>query len=340
MPSVREPALPADVPQPLDRELLAWAAGFFDGEGTTFAKSEKRRPGYFQLQVAVPQSGGDQPPEVLERFRDAALGTGRMDPRNPDGVYCWRARGRVDAETTLGLLWPYLGEVKRAQAQKAMSLVEAQYESGRYATRVARYRPTFIAHPTVSVVAGGSNVSERAWAAGILDAEGSFGLVHGGKRKRGADWYRIRVSANQHSSTGQIPDVLTRLQRVLGVGRIERHGEPTTSSGSLRDGRRCCMFSIPRRRGWAASSSLRPRSRSRASTDKSGIAVIRRRARAVIRMTASSLRRPGACASSATRAHDSSLGDSERRRASSRGSSRTSLDATSSRDRSCRGGRI
>ncbi len=75
---MREPLLPPNVPQPLDQELLAWAAGFFDGEGTTIARTDKRRPGYFQLDVSVPQAGRSGIPAVLTRFRRAMLGVGKI----------------------------------------------------------------------------------------------------------------------------------------------------------------------------------------------------------------------------------------------------------------------
>ena len=213
------------MPLPLDQELLAWAAGFFDGEGTTIAKRQTSRPGYYQLQVSVPQVGRGGLPEVLERFRVAALGSGRTEGPNKESVYCWRARGRIDAEAALALIWPYLGEVKRAQAASAMALTGSQYDSGIYRKRRARFVPTFVPHPPTPVVAAGDDISERAWAAGFLDAEGSFGLIHAHARKRGPDWYRIRVSATQHSQDGSIPQVLLRLQRVVGIGRIECHGD-------------------------------------------------------------------------------------------------------------------
>lgn len=221
---MREPVLPDGVPQPLNPELLAWAAGFFDGEGSTFAKNEKRRPDYWQLQISVPQSGEGRTPEVLERFRTAALGTGRIDPPNEEGVYAWRARGRVDAELALALMWPYLGTVKRSQALAALTKVDAQYVSGVVKKRPPRYRPTLAPHP--QVVAPQSAVElDLAWAAGFLDAEGWFGVVHGRPRKDATPTFRIRVSAPQHSHDGKEPEVLTRLRAVLGIGTIERHGE-------------------------------------------------------------------------------------------------------------------
>ena len=44
------------VPGKIDPLELAWAAGFFDGEGTTMARSTSDRPGYRQLNLTVPQS--------------------------------------------------------------------------------------------------------------------------------------------------------------------------------------------------------------------------------------------------------------------------------------------
>ncbi|MDP9320171.1 MAG: hypothetical protein M3P16_03625 [Chloroflexota bacterium] len=67
---------------------LAWAAGFFDGEGSTIARRDRARPGYRRLVLSVPQAGGNIPPEVLVRFRHAILAMGSIGPRNDEGVYC------------------------------------------------------------------------------------------------------------------------------------------------------------------------------------------------------------------------------------------------------------
>ncbi len=222
---IDSPALPTDLPLPLDQELLAWAAGFFDGEGSTFARTDAARPGYRQLQVTVPQAG-TAVPEVLRRFQSAMLSLGRIDTPGAARVFMWRARGRTDAEIVLALLWPYLGEVKRRQASAALRAVEHQYASGLYRRRVAKYSPVLVPHPAVRTGSLDRAQIERAWAAGFLDAEGCFGLARAGARKRGPDWYRIRASASQHGPLDEPADVLLRLRSVLGLGRIERHGDP------------------------------------------------------------------------------------------------------------------
>jgi hypothetical protein len=122
-------------------------------------------------------------------------------------------------------MWPYLGEVKRAQANEAIRLVEEQYTSGLYRMRKA-HSPVRIDVDALHQVARTRGEIERAWAAGFLDGEGCFGLNRAKVRKRGPAWYRLRVSADQHGIVGGPPEVLVRLQRALGIGRIERHSDP------------------------------------------------------------------------------------------------------------------
>jgi hypothetical protein len=210
------------VPLPLDEELLAWAAGFFDGEGSTIAKSSRRRPDYFQLDVSVPQCDHDGVPEVLVKFKRAMLGCGAIYPQHRDDLYKWSAGGRIVSEMALALMWPWLGAVKREQAQAAMALVDAQYAGGRRMLP-ARSRPIFAAH-TPSRQSNAKRL-DFAWVAGFIDAEGYFGLARRYGRKDGSTGFVLRASVTQHGAAGGPPEVLTKLVRVLDLGRIECHGE-------------------------------------------------------------------------------------------------------------------
>lgn len=204
---------------------LAWAAGFYDGEGSTFI--HENRPGYLCLEVSVAQRGHGMIPAVLLRFQGAVLGMGRIDPPNEEGVHVWRSCGFEEAQATIALLWTRLGAVKRQQALHAMRVVRRQYETVLRARRSRRPprphdRHEYPAHANTTIDDLG-----RAWAAGFLDAEGCFGLIAAQPRKRGPRWYRIRTSATQHGEVGGAPEVLLRLKRVLGgIGRIESHGQP------------------------------------------------------------------------------------------------------------------
>jgi hypothetical protein len=99
---------------------IAWAAGFFDGEGHT--RNTLKYGGYFQIQIEASQSG-EYAPEILERFR-VALGCGwvRAEKRSLERqqVYRFAASGK-QAKTALLKMWPYLSIVKKIQAMKAIA---------------------------------------------------------------------------------------------------------------------------------------------------------------------------------------------------------------------------
>ncbi len=137
-------------------------------------------------------------------------------------MYKWSACGRAASEAALALIWPWLGEVKRDQARAAIDEVDRQYAEGRYLRRADRGRPSFVAHPAGA--AGDAGSVDFAWAAGFLDAEGYFGVARSYERVDGSVGSVVRVSVTQHGHPNVPAAVLTKLQRALGVGRIECHG--------------------------------------------------------------------------------------------------------------------
>ena len=106
---------------------LAWAAGFFDGEG--YVGSVRRRPGprggRWSTVLAMEISQVDERP--LQRFA-AAVGCGsinRRAVRNPRWRQQWRWRATQGAaERALCALWPYLSEPKREQALRAVDAIQ------------------------------------------------------------------------------------------------------------------------------------------------------------------------------------------------------------------------
>ena len=210
----------------LDALQLAWAAGFFDGEGTTVAAARSDRPAYVRLHVTLPQCGHGGVPEVLLRSQTAILGVGHVTGPDDHDMYFWRASGFNEAQAVIALLWRWLGPVKRAQAAAALRAVQRQYDTAAYRPRRPRSRGR---DHTKHVALRGAEVQDTtqldlAWAAGFLDAEGHFGLPRSVPRKSGSAWKRLRVSASQHGDPGRPADVLLRLGRILGGG-VERHGE-------------------------------------------------------------------------------------------------------------------
>ena len=95
---------------------LAWAAGFFDGEGYVGVRRDKRPGRKLVLQIGIEQA--DERP--LLRFKDAVGWTGnvvkRGAPRAPNRRVLYRIiMGHTDTVATMQALWPYLSEPKREQ---------------------------------------------------------------------------------------------------------------------------------------------------------------------------------------------------------------------------------
>lgn len=96
---------------------VAWAAGFFDGDGN--ARVDRSRQPVVQFQQL------DR--EVLERFR-LAVGFGKvLGPYGPyEGqltskqIFCYRVRGE-DAICVLECIRPYVSKMKLPQVEAALS---------------------------------------------------------------------------------------------------------------------------------------------------------------------------------------------------------------------------
>lgn len=112
-------------------EQRAWAAGLFDGEGSTMRMPHRSHVGYFIAEAAVTQSGDAGAPQVLSRFRAAVGGLGKIygpfkQKRARKGVYRWRVGMQQDIEAVVHLLWPSLSDLKRAQAEEVLVVLRSQ----------------------------------------------------------------------------------------------------------------------------------------------------------------------------------------------------------------------
>lgn len=88
---------------------VAWAAGFFDGEGHTGRASGR----WLRLQV-----GQQKGRETLDRFKEA-MGVGSVQGPWNDGMYQYQTYG-PKAFGVLQTLWPYLSNPKKEQAVAAV----------------------------------------------------------------------------------------------------------------------------------------------------------------------------------------------------------------------------
>lgn len=113
---------------------MAWAAGFFDGEGSTFLRLTRRHKGGttgkdYPL-TTVEMSVAQVRPEPLRRFH-GIVGAGKMGgPYGGSGnrrpSYRWNTAGRPSAARVLTLLWPYLSEPKKEQARRVWAELAAR----------------------------------------------------------------------------------------------------------------------------------------------------------------------------------------------------------------------
>jgi len=179
----------------MDRFELAWAAGFFDGEGWANAVAQEGRETR-QPHARINQADPNGVPEVLLRFQRTVGGLGRIGgPYVKEGrvdLYWWEISSRGDVELLHHFLLPWLGEVKLREFGLALD------------------RPSAASRVT------GATDQWRAWAAGLYDGEGSTYLLD----HRSHEGYRIGEARVTQTSRDGRPEVLERFETVVGVGRI------------------------------------------------------------------------------------------------------------------------
>ncbi len=101
----------------INREELAWAAGFFDGEGHVGLASRGLRASLTQCD-----------PRPLHRFRAAVLGLGSISgPLRVKGHdnwsprWTWCTQNFEGVQATVAMLWTFLSEPKRDQAHRVLT---------------------------------------------------------------------------------------------------------------------------------------------------------------------------------------------------------------------------
>jgi hypothetical protein len=109
---------------------IAWAAGFFDGEGCTSSRGTGSEGRWWYINVQITQVERS----TLDRFR-AAVGVGTV--RGPytrkeksdkcHSHYRYDAHNE-EAKRVIELLWPYLSDPKRAQHIAALERVRVKRE--------------------------------------------------------------------------------------------------------------------------------------------------------------------------------------------------------------------
>ena len=107
-------------------ERAAWAAGFFDGEGTVGAYGD---PAYPVPSMSISQASAGDVPQALLRFREF-VGAGRISgpranrsPWSKLPQYRWELREFGEIERVVAMLSPYSDVVKREQMRLCLERV-------------------------------------------------------------------------------------------------------------------------------------------------------------------------------------------------------------------------
>jgi len=113
---------------------LAWAAGLFDGEGSSFWRYKKRptkraSKGWYMSFTAIASMSQAHDPQVLERLRSAVGGLGVITSyfdKRYGTTYMWRTQRINETEAVLLSLWPFLSHPKREQAGAVLTAIKAR----------------------------------------------------------------------------------------------------------------------------------------------------------------------------------------------------------------------
>lgn len=98
----------------------AWAAGFFDGEGTT-SVLKAQRDKYSYIRMGISQKNI----EPLEKFLKI-VEKGKIYKLKTRDMYSWNCYRNEDVESVLERLWPYLSTIKKDQANKARDRITSK----------------------------------------------------------------------------------------------------------------------------------------------------------------------------------------------------------------------
>jgi hypothetical protein len=106
---------------------LAWAAGFFDGEGTigSYTSASQSGLGNPKRYIALKVTQVDKRP--LFRFQ-AAMGIGTIHAHRPAGrgiIHTLEVQGLQNTQVIVAKIWPWLSEPKRLQIVEAFTRYHA-----------------------------------------------------------------------------------------------------------------------------------------------------------------------------------------------------------------------
>ena len=104
------------------REQLAWAAGFFEGEGCFSSAFQPKRSGDGGKLAYAVTSLRQKDRDLLERFRDIVGFGGIYGPYGGTDVSSWQAQKRGDVQRLVDLLGEWLSPRRLTKAAECLRL--------------------------------------------------------------------------------------------------------------------------------------------------------------------------------------------------------------------------
>ena len=104
------------------REDLAWAAGFFDGEGCIYFKVLDNRYKTLQMSLSISQNAfkGEPLDKWYRIFKVGGFSDSNMGRGNENPISTWRTAKFEHIQYIISSIWFMLGEVKRNQYTRMM----------------------------------------------------------------------------------------------------------------------------------------------------------------------------------------------------------------------------
>lgn len=119
------------------REELAWAAGFYDGEGNTHLMRQTK--GARMPSLCVVQTRDELQHRLARVFGFGAVTFHKRSDActTAKGVtlYRWQVYGYAKVQAVIAMMWPWLSEYRRGQAESVLRGYQAYHATLKYPKR-------------------------------------------------------------------------------------------------------------------------------------------------------------------------------------------------------------
>ena len=129
----------------INREDLAWAAGFLEGEGTFYCNIQKPKKEGWKAQAAISIRAVQVEKEPLERlaniFPFGKMYGPYMGKSNKQPHYQWAVHSFEGGQALIAAIWPWLSTKRKTQAKTAITKSLQVYNTRGTIHKIVRMSP-------------------------------------------------------------------------------------------------------------------------------------------------------------------------------------------------------